>query len=246
MTLTGDPGITELEAERTYDSRNGWRTVRRWKGTKDAVNAFIPTVVIDGSSIRIIPEQGSPLAVLEAWFDNAQDGSALTADSQIQTVWSVLGNDLEQDIFEHSKFSALADGVRTILKQYRDGSATYNEAYSLLSVASAPSDAYEFLDSLEQHEFSYTKAQVVLRRSKLVSGFATLSAINANANEVYTRAQLITAESIPAAVQAEMPATGIWLARTGQKEQQSNGKYQVTQEWWHGDVASFLYTAFTP
>jgi hypothetical protein len=38
-----------------------------------------------------------------------------------------------------------------------------------------------------------------------------------------------------------MPATGEWLARNGTKEQQSNGKWVITQEWWHLAEWSWLY-----
>ena len=77
LTIRGDNQLIELEPERSYSVRDGWRTVRRWKGTKEAVNLFIPTLLIDGTNIRVIPDEG-PTATLEGWFDNAQDGSAVT------------------------------------------------------------------------------------------------------------------------------------------------------------------------
>lgn len=243
MTLNGDNQIVELEPERTYTAREGWRTVRRWKGTKSAVQDFIPTLLIDGTNIRIIPDDG-PLATVEGWYDNAQDGSDVAADAQIVTTWSVVSNELEQSVAESDYFDALAGGggitgnqERSAIREFLAGDLSYDEAYG--SVFS--SEAQALVDQIAAGKTSYAISQIVLRRTKVVSGYDSAVAYLANANKVYTRAQLISAFSPPSGVQSEMPAAGEWLARNGTKEQQPSGKWVITQEFWHGDRISPVY-----
>ena len=64
LTIRGDNQLIELEPERSYSVRDGWRTVRRWRGTKEAVNLFVPTLLVDGTNIRIIPDEG-PTAIIK-------------------------------------------------------------------------------------------------------------------------------------------------------------------------------------
>jgi hypothetical protein len=234
----GTPEVIEQPSEREYNAQTGWRTVRRWRGTREACELFVPQLLNSVNSFRINVEDGSPMATIEGWVDNAQDGSSVDSEAQITTAWEVFGNDLEKDIFDHPRFAALAVGDREVLKSFRDGSLDYNEAAFQLS--GAP-DAADYLDALDSKQESYTVAQIVLRRTKSVASLAAVYCINSNANKTYTRAQLIAAEGVPSAVITEMPSTGKWLARTGQKAQQSNGRYQITQEWWHADTWSFLY-----
>lgn len=236
MTLNGDNQIVELESERSYSVRDGWRTVRRWKGTKEAVQNFIPTLLVDGTNIRVIPEEG-PLATIEGWFDNAQDGADVTEEAQIVTTWSVVSNELEQHVIESEKFDALTGLDPGYIRAYVDDFYTYSEVIDLVSAG----DATDFVNQINAGKSAYAISQIVLRRTKIVSGYDSAVAYLANANKVYSRAQLISAFSPPAGVQSEMPAGGEWLARNGTKEQQSNGKWVVTLEWWHGDRISFVY-----
>jgi len=233
--IKGNPEVQELPAEREYSVTRGWRTVRRFRGSRQAIDDFIPVALQDGSSIRVQPGDDG-VSTLEVWFDDAQDGSSVDAEAQITTTWSVNSNDLEKDLFTHAKFDALVEADQQALRDLRE---------SKIGIADAPStgDAAEFANLIIAGVTGYTISQIVLRRTKLISSVAAIYAVNANANKRYTRAGLIAAEGIPLAVRAEMPGAGQWLARTGQKEQLSSGKYQVTQEWWHADSWSpLIYT----
>lgn len=238
--VKGDPSLIELEPERSYSARDGWRSVRRWRGSKQAVNGFIPTLLVDGFQIRIVPDEG-PNATIEAWFDNAQDGADVTADAQIVTTWFVLANAVEQHITESAKFTALGDTDEDFIRAYLDDFYTYAEVSALVSAG----DATEFVKLINQGKTSYEISQIVLRRIKIMSGYASAVALLSNSNKVYSRAQIISAFSPPSAVQSEMPAAGEWLARNGTKEQLANGKWQVTLEFWHGDYISFVYPRVT-
>ena len=236
ITIRGDNQLIELEPERSYSVRDGWRTVRRWKGTKEAVNLFIPTLLIDGTNVRVIPDEG-PTAILEGWFDNAQDGSSVTDAAQIQTTWSIVNNAFEQSIIETTNFAALDSDSKTAIRQFINGEIEYGPAFLSCSSAGEP-----FINAINAGKVGIEVSSICLRRTKVVSGFDSATAYLSNANKVYSRAQLISAFSPPAGVQSEMPATGEWLARNGTKEQQSNGKWVITLEWWHLAEWSFLYT----
>lgn len=236
LTIRGDNQLIELEPERSYSVRDGWRTVRRWRGTKEAVNLFIPTLLIDGTNVRVIPDEG-PTAILEGWFDNAQDGSSVTDAAQIQTTWSIVNNAFEQSVIETAAFEALNSDSKTAIRQFINGEIEYGPAF-----LSCSADGGNFIDAINAGKVGYEVSSICLRRTKIVSGFDSATAYLSNANKVYSRAQLISAFSPPAGVQSEMPATGEWLARNGTKEQQSNGKWVITLEWWHLAEWSFLYT----
>lgn len=235
LTIRGDNQLIELEPERSYSVRDGWRTVRRWKGTKEAVNLFIPTLLIDGTNVRVIPDEG-PTATLEGWFDNAQDGSSVTDASQIQTTWSIVNNAFEQSILETAEFEALPSDEQTAIREFLNGDINYSEA-----LLATTADGEEFVHAINSGKVGIEVSSICLRRTKIVSGFDSATAYLANANKVYTRAQLISAFSPPAGVQSEMPADGEWLARNGTKEQQSTGKWVITLEWWHLPSWSWLY-----
>ena len=235
LTIRGDNQLIELEPERSYSVRDGWRTVRRWRGTKEAVQLFIPSLLIDGTNIRIIPDEG-PTAIIEGWFDNAQDGSAVTDDSQIQTTWSIVNNAFEQSIIETAEFEALPADEQTAVREFLNGDITYGDA-----LLATTADGEEFVHAINAGKVGIEVSSICLRRIKVVSGFDSVTAYLSNANKVYSRAQLISAFNPPAGVQSEMPADGDWLARNGTKEQQSNGKWVITLEWWHLPSWSWLY-----
>jgi hypothetical protein len=235
ITIRGDNQLIELEPERSYSVRDGWRTVRRWRGTKEAVQLFIPSLLIDGTNIRIIPDEG-PTAIIEGWFDNAQDGSAVTDAAQIQTTWSIVNNAFEQSILETAEFEALMFADQGAIRQFNAGNITYSEA-----VADITADGLKFVNAINAGKVGLEVSSICLRRTKVVSGFDSVTAYLSNANKVYSRAQLISAFNPPAGVQSEMPADGEWLARNGTKEQQSNGKWVITLEWWHLAEWSWLY-----
>ena len=235
LIIRGDNQLIELEPERSYSVRDGWRTVRRWRGTKEAVNLFIPTLLIDGTNVRVIPDEG-PTAILEGWFDNAQDGSLVTDAAQIQTTWSIVNNAFEQSILETAEFDDLIFADQGAIRQFNAGNITYSEA-----VADISADGLEFINAINAGKVGIEVSSICLRRTKVVSGFDSATAYLSNANKVYSRAQLISEFSPPAGVQSEMPATGEWLARNGTKEQQSNGKWVITLEWWHLAEWSWLY-----
>ena len=235
LIIRGDNQLIELEPERSYSVRDGWRTVRRWRGTKEAVQLFIPSLLIDGTNIRIIPDEG-PTAIIEGWFDNAQDGSAVTDDSQIQTTWSIVNNAFEQSIIETAEFEALPADEQTAVREFLNGDITYGDA-----LLATTADGEEFVHAINAGKVGIEVSSICLRRIKVVSGFDSVTAYLSNANKVYSRAQLISAFNPPAGVQSEMPADGEWLARNGTKEQQSNGKWVITLEWWHLPSWSWLY-----
>jgi len=235
LTIRGDNQLIELEPERSYSVRDGWRTVRRWRGTKEAVQLFIPSLLIDGTNIRIIPDEG-PTAIIEGWFDNAQDGSSVTDAAQIQTIWSIVNNAFEQSILETAEFAALASDEQTSIRKFMNGEITLED---VLLTTTADGDL--FVEAINNGKVGLEVSSICLRRTKVVSGFDSVTAYLSNANKVYSRAQLISAFNPPAGVQSEMPADGEWLARNGTKEQQSNGKWVITLEWWHLAEWSWLY-----
>jgi len=236
MISIGDNQVVELEAERVWSVRDGWKTTRRFRGTKEAVNAFVPTLLIDGSNIRIIPDEG-PLAVVEVSYANAQDGASSSAEPQIITTWSVQSNELEQSVLESDYFDDLASGEKTAIQMFMAGDMTRE---TLLTFVTS-TEGVAFVDLINTGKTSFAISNIVLRRTRVISAFDSAYTFLASANKVYSRAQLIAAFAPPAGVQSEMPAGGEWLARNGTKQQQSNGKWSLEQEWWHGDRISPIY-----
>ena len=239
MTLAGHPGVVELHPEREYTPQAGWQTTRRFKAVREDMEGFLPTLVADGFQISLQHDAG-PVYIARARIANAQDGSAAPddPDTALQVRWELVGNDLEKDIFSHSAFAALDSAKKVSLRNYRQDPVTHPYA------PTGGTDEAKFKDLLDTGAESYTLSQWVLRRVAMApsawGGQVTLS----NVGKRFTSTtQIKTLESIPADLSFVMP-DGEWLKRTPTFQQQSDGKYQITTEWWHADAWSdLLYAA---
>src|SRR5438876_1523946 len=108
----------------------------------------------------------------------------------------------------------------------------------------------EFMGMLARGVQNFETTQYVLRRVQTAPAGATLKANDKNVLKVFKSGNppdgsdvpfidIVIAENIPDTIRWEMPE-GFWTKQTPTVEQQGDGRYQITQEWWHSRRAEPL------
>jgi len=230
----------------------------RAKGLEETILAFVAGLPED-SEIEITPEDDSPFASLEYSVGDAQDGSEPTEEN-LKPQWSLLGNELEKDLYEFPGIGELTPGTPVSLadtaeaiKEIAKGLEFVEEnpdaigtTYADIDLFFGPVASHVFLLKARGQE-SYLESQYVVQRTvNLPKGYAGKWDIE-NVGKQYTTAQLIEAEAIPTEIKFTMPGAGVWIKKAPQITPDGAGRYQVADEWVHAQYAStIIYPAFTP
>ena len=232
---TGAPGPTLKARDLTWQRGQGFRSRLVYRGTRDECIAQFSNVSLGAQTVSMIQEGDSPMCTLETTFGNAMDGSQNDQANLLTEIWTLDGNDLEKPIFSHAKFQALTTVEQQALRDYES-------QQSKATTAITSSDGLLFLVEIKKKTQGYTISQYVLRRVQTIDPAWTSQIDATNANNYYSStANLLAAEpNIPTIIIPTFPA-GMWLKRTPKIQQQSNGKYEATQEWWHADSWSSLF-----
>ena len=234
MIKKGNVSVIEQDPEIEWSSTNGFRSTRKFRGLKDDILGMVPSMRQAGYSFRISPDEDGPMSECIMTAPDAQDGADAGAETEITTIWTVAGNDIEKDIESHSDWIDLAETEREHLRDFKNGSKKESE------VATTTADGAEFKTLIKAGTTSYTISQIVVQRTMTVNPtYSAGSDSMVNVNRIYSKAGLSTAESIPDTIFFSLLA-GQYLKRTPTITQQGNGRYQITNEWWHADTWSTL------
>ena len=170
---------------------------------------------------------------------DAQDGADATADTEITTTWTVAGNDIEKDIESHPNWSTLDVLSRENLRDFKNGSKKEGDVQLMGGDTHAPG----FNALIKAGTTSYTISQIVIQRTMTVAPSYAGAVAMTNVNRIYSKAGLVEAEAIPGTIVFTM-LDGQYLKRTPTITQQPNGRFQITNEWWHADTwSTTLYGA---
>ena len=244
MTQLGAPGLTEQPTDREFVPQQGWQTIREWHGSQTAVDGFLSQLIQSGYRIRRFRVDGSTYGV-SAEIPDAQDGAAPSDDpANDQTVtWELVGNDLNKDIFDHPNYEGLSDVEKIVLDELR---RTRNFENANLVTINPGSTGDKFKQLIEIGTESFPVSQYVLRRTGTVSITWNGQFAMTNVGKVYaSTSDLETAESVPAGLKFILP-TGEWLKRTPSVRQERDGRWNITNEFWHADSwADVLYDYVT-
>jgi len=231
MIKKGNTGITEYDPEIEWSSANGYRATRKFRGLKSDILGQVPSMRQAGYSFRITPDEDGPFAECTMTAPDAQDGASPDAEAEITTIWTVAGNDIEKDLESHPSWLSMAETERELLREYKDGSKKESD------VTTTTTHGANFKTLIKAGTTSYTISQIVVQRTMTVGpGYAGAAAMS-NINGIYSTTGLSTAENIPATIVFTMLA-GQYLKRTPTITQQPNGRFQITNEWWHADTWS--------
>lgn len=173
---------------------------------------------------------------------------------RILAEWAKLTGTAEEKMVAQNRVTTV---VNAFLKSNRNVLLFYDTDGTLISSEKATLDVVvsditgygmsatpflELMDSLSKQHTSFNVSSVALRKVVTATKGAIFKADLVGINAVYKTATLEAAESIPATIKFSLPTSGSWLKKGPKCEQQSNGTWIITQEWWYADSwDTFLY-----
>ena len=233
MIRKGNVSVIEQDPEIEWNSTSGFRATRKFRGLKDDILGMVPAMRQAGFSFRISPDEDGPMSECVMSAPDAQDGADASAETEITTTWTVAGNDIEKDIESHADWVGLALSSRENLRDFKNGSKKEGDVV----LAEGDTNAEAFKTLIKAGTTSYTISQIVVQRTMTVGpGYAGAAAMS-YINRIYSQGGLTAAEGIPLTIVFTMLA-GYYLKRTPTITQQPNGRFQITNEWWHADTWS--------
>jgi len=231
MIKKGNVGVVEQDREIEWSSTNGFRSTRKFRGLKDDILGMVPSMRRAGFSFRITPDENGPMSECVMTAPDAQDGADASAETEITTTWTVAGNDIEKDLESHANWLNLEEAEREALREYKAGSKKESE------VTTTTTHGGNFKTLIKAGTTSYTISQIVVQRTMTVGpGYAGAAAMS-NINGIYSASGLSSTENIPPTIVFTL-LSGYYLKRTPTITQQPNGRFQITNEWWHADTWS--------
>lgn len=262
MRMTGFTGLSELEPAEEFDPTQGWVRQRRVRGLHGDVKRLIQGLNSAGLRASITPIDGTPMSEARWWVQGLDDGS--DEDDSAVVIWSLRRNVDEPSINEHWKsklveaaFPGALAWLESKANEYKAQALAAAQASQLppappsaisgrlLTGASATIDSYarSLVDLWIRGESTFVRFQYVLRKIITVPANSTQKPNNADVGMVYTTAGLQAAYPLPAEVLFTLP-TAEWLKVSPEVDQVTNGKFQISDEWWSADSYDrFLYPA---
>jgi len=245
--------LVELAQERSYSTKNGWRTVRRFSGLKAQVEARAMLLVQEGYEINL--RYGAVCTVEASIGLDVQD-----ENPQIEAPvynWELMGNAFEMDMLSANitAINGLNAADQKLLRDIIEGRINVGETYSGGDPTFA--DSSTALPIFKLYLSGVKSVQMfapVLRRSYSVSRSFQISASLTGAGQVYSTARVVADEGVPTVIAANIPAssqvtkTGAiymyygWLKGFPQIQVAAGNKAQVSQEWQWGLWSENLYT----
>ncbi len=256
MKQAGNTNVVELNPSLRGDGAQGVKATRRFRGLRGELLNMVHYINAPGITWDL-EDDDPPFAILEVRFGDAQDGTPLDSAAVTTPIWSMDGNDLEKSLWEHPDLATWLDDnlpangvpdqawndVVNELRDLVDGSISLEDVPWWNNIPEEPARIVGLM--LKKVE-SFTVSQYVLRRVVIVPGTYSGTMATANANKQFTKTQLQTAEFLPNALFFELPSAGAWLKRTPSMRQLEDGRWEITNEWWHADVwSAALYPPVT-
>lgn len=234
IVQTGLPGPVLGPKEIDWKFGQGYSSVFIYRGLRSEIEAAFATLTVGAQSANIRSEGSGPMATLTVNFGNAMDGTQGNQDNLVTTTWTLAGNSLEKQLFSHAKFAALTTAEQDALRAFKNGTST-------VTTGITSSDGLLFLAEIRKGTEGYQLSQYVLRQVKIIDPAWTSQIGVSNVGKYYaTTAALLAAEpTIPTIIIPTFP-DGMWLKQTPTIAQQSNGKFESSQEWWYAVTWSAL------
>ena len=246
-----------LQPAQRWTPRGGFITNPRTKLLNGSVAAFTASLRANGYAYEVEPLGESPYSIVTTI---AVEPDA-TADTILNDLWELDGNDLEKDYWNAPKVKEFlsvgnalqrADVKRIVEAFVREGGDVNDmikEVARALTVGASNTLSVEedavlnlIVADLVAGTQSFAVAAYVLRRTVTVPAGTTLAPSFGNANKIFTSAQLVATETtIPLNLRASLPA-GYWQKKTPTASQQPDGRWSYRVEyWWAEEYSTMLY-----
>lgn len=246
-----------LQPAQRWTPRGGFITNPRTKLLNTSVASFTASLRANGYAYEVEPLGESPYSIVTTL---AVEPDA-TADTILNDLWELDGNDLEKDYWSAPAVDAWFGemdliqkaAVRALIERWvREGGDPEDFRNEVAAAfAGGPSSGLSAQDEaildlivsdLAAGTQSYAIAAYVLRRSVTVPAGTTLAPSFGNANKIFTSAQLVATETtIPLNLRASLP-DGYWQKKTPTASQQPDGRWVYRVEyWWAEEYSTMLY-----
>lgn len=246
-----------LQPAQRWTPRGGFITNPRTKLLNTSVASFTASLRANGYAYEVEPLGESPYSIVTTL---AVEPDA-TADTILNDLWELDGNDLEKDYWSAPAVDAWFGemdliqkaAVRALIERWvREGGDPEDFRNEVAAAfAGGPSSGLSAQDEaildlivsdLAAGTQSYAIAAYVLRRSVTVPAGTTLAPSFGNANKIFTSAQLVATENtIPLNLRASLP-DGYWQKKTPTASQQPDGRWVYRVEyWWAEEYSTMLY-----
>ena len=246
-----------LQPAQRWTPRGGFITNPRTKLLNGSVASFTASLRANGYAYEVEPLGESPYSIVTTI---AVEPDA-TADTILNDLWELDGNDLEKDYWSAPAVDAWFGemdliqkaAVRALVERWvREGGDPEDFRNEVaVAFAGGPSSGLSAQDEaildlivsdLAAGSQSYAIAAYVLRRTVTVPAGTTLAPSFGNANKIFTSAQLVGVETtIPLNLRASLP-NGYWQKKTPTASQQPDGRWSYRVEyWWAEEYSTMLY-----
>lgn len=238
--------ITEAPIEQTWDPQNGWQTVRTWRGLDSYMRGKMQDLFNAGIKLSYAPDAEGPYSTVKGFFNEAGDGSDLT--KALVSLWSLVANDNEVPLTHCDRAQAIPADQMALIRQFlgeADVGENYQAKLNLLSNADAKT---LFTKLVIGAETGFLAPKWVLRNTAIVSKNMPKTSVPmtnfAPVGSVYTStATMVDREQMPAGDFIFTLPDGQWLVRPPMFDQQTDGKWQVMQEFWWAELwDDFIYS----
>ena len=246
-----------LQPAQRWTPRGGFITNPRTKLLNASVASFTASLRANGYAYEVEPLGESPYSIVTTI---AVEPDA-TADTILNDLWELDGNDLEKDYWSAPAVDAWFGemdliqkaAVRALVERWvREGGDPEDFRNEVaVAFAGGPSSGLSAQDEaildlivsdLAAGTQSYAIAAYVLRRTVTVTAGTTLAPSFGNANKIFTSLQLVATETtIPLNLRASLP-DGYWQKKTPTATQQPDGRWTYRVEyWWAEEYSTMLY-----
>jgi hypothetical protein len=247
-----------LQPAQRWTPRGGFITNPRTKLLNTSVASFTASLRANGYAYEVEPLGESPYSIVTTL---AVEPDA-TADTILNDLWELDGNDLEKDYWSAPKIKndwlggidlTQQAAVRALVERWvrEGGDQTEFENSVEVIIGGGPVQSISpenkaildlVVSDLAAGTQSYAIAAYVLRRSVTVPAGTTLAPSFGNANKIFTSAQLVATETtIPLNLRSALP-DGYWQKKTPTASQQPDGRWVYRVEyWWAEEYSTMLY-----
>lgn len=250
--------LEEQPIERGWNKKRGYYTIRRWRGQQSDAEAQRASLIATGFYTDVRLKEG-PVWEVEAQADSdIEDETPLTEDSAVDT-WELAANRVEKDLLvsDIASVNDLDDVDAQVLRAFINGDTTYayDEFAWINNGSSNPSGLYKLIKAGVKSSQVF---QPILRRTTTASDSYIVSASLTNVGLIYSTAQILAENDVPASIANNMPTTGPsgsatrtldgitytygWMKGYPIITDTIDGKVQIQQEWEFGLWTSILHT----
>lgn len=258
-----------LRSTRTVRTLKGIYTVYTYEGTKAACEAAVSGLSYDQE--WEIDDSQAPLTILSIRTPDDAAGAWVGTTAFNDTYqWEILANDVQKDLYQHPEVLALGwDWIAALREWFKNpeyGKCPFTDATDPI-----PDVARRVYSLLMRESTHYLDTEYVARLTRTVGSRYAVNTADTNILALYTTAQMINEAGvngtpIPSRLQFKinaipsksvtsppidsvcaLPLTYLWswLKKPSTEIQRTDGKIQITTEWWLDLWCNNLYPIAT-